>query len=50
VLVQGPAHHVTEDELEQVTGLQVDPWAGGERDLYIRIASFQVTGRRIVTP
>jgi transcriptional regulator with XRE-family HTH domain len=47
VLVQGPAHHVPTEELRQVTGAGVTPWAGGQRELYIRIVPHQVTGRRI---
>ncbi|MBB6349074.1 trehalose/maltose hydrolase-like predicted phosphorylase/transcriptional regulator with XRE-family HTH domain [Nonomuraea muscovyensis] len=47
VLVQGPAHHVPQEELRQVTGAGVSPWAGGERELYIRIVPHQITGRRI---
>ncbi|MDF5754280.1 pyridoxamine 5'-phosphate oxidase family protein [Spongiactinospora sp. TRM90649] len=47
VLIQGPIHHITEAELAGVTGLGVEPWAGGERDLYVRIAPHRVTGRRI---
>ncbi|WP_113701545.1 pyridoxamine 5'-phosphate oxidase family protein [Nonomuraea lactucae] len=47
VLVQGPAHHVPPEELRQVTGAGVSPWAGGERELYIRIVPHQITGRRI---
>src|SRR5690606_4560718 len=37
VLVQGPFHHVPEEELEPVIGAQVTPWAGGDRPLHIRI-------------
>ncbi|MEV4165886.1 pyridoxamine 5'-phosphate oxidase family protein [Nonomuraea dietziae] len=44
VLIQGPAHHVEPDEIPQVS---VTPWAGGERELYIRIVPSQITGRRI---
>ncbi|MCA2229221.1 helix-turn-helix domain-containing protein [Nonomuraea aurantiaca] len=44
VLVQGPAHHVPEDE---APGTDVEPWAGGDRHLYIRIVPCHVTGRRI---
>jgi trehalose/maltose hydrolase-like predicted phosphorylase/transcriptional regulator with XRE-family HTH domain len=47
VLVQGPAHHVPEEEVEDVAACGVTPWAGGERQLYVRIALHQVTGRRI---
>ncbi|MGP3915947.1 pyridoxamine 5'-phosphate oxidase family protein [Nonomuraea sp. 10N515B] len=44
VLIQGPAHHVPPDEVPDV---DVTPWAGGDRPLYIRIVPHQVTGRRI---
>ncbi|MDF5754214.1 pyridoxamine 5'-phosphate oxidase family protein [Spongiactinospora sp. TRM90649] len=48
VLLHGPAHHVTEDELPEVAHLGVDPWAGGPRELYIRVPVTQVSGRRII--
>lgn len=47
VLVQGPAHHVRPDRAEEVAGVDVTPWAGGDRPLYIRVIPHQVTGRRI---
>ncbi|KAB8192063.1 helix-turn-helix domain-containing protein [Nonomuraea phyllanthi] len=47
VLIQGPAHHVPQDEVEKVTGAGVTSWAGGPRALYIRIVPHQITGRRI---
>ncbi|WP_433518773.1 helix-turn-helix domain-containing protein [Nonomuraea sp. CA-143628] len=47
VLIQGPAHHVPQDELAKVTDSDVTPWAGGDRRLYIRIIPLQITGRRI---
>jgi hypothetical protein len=47
VLVQGPAHHVTQEEMAGVAGSGVTPWAGGERQLYIRIVPQQIIGRRI---
>ncbi|WP_433239111.1 helix-turn-helix domain-containing protein [Streptosporangium sp. CA-135522] len=48
VLVRGPAHHISaEEEQAAVAGADVEPWAGGERRLYIRIAPTEVTGRRI---
>ncbi|MEV0236294.1 pyridoxamine 5'-phosphate oxidase family protein [Nonomuraea sp. NPDC050786] len=47
VLIQGPAHHVPEDEVEKVVHADVTPWAGGERQLYIRIAPHKITGRRV---
>lgn len=48
VLIQGPAHHVdTEDERVSVLDLGLRPWAGGERDQFVRIRPTRVTGRRI---
>ncbi|NJP94974.1 helix-turn-helix domain-containing protein [Nonomuraea sp. FMUSA5-5] len=44
VLIQGAAHHLPEDEVADVG---VTPWAGGERQLYVRIVPQQITGRRI---
>ncbi|GAA0921957.1 pyridoxamine 5'-phosphate oxidase family protein [Nonomuraea longicatena] len=42
VLVQGPAHHLTE-----APEIEITPWAGGERDLYVTIVPHRVSGRRI---
>jgi len=47
VLIQGPAHHVAESELPEVTDADVTPWAGGDRRHYVRIAPHRITGRRI---
>ncbi|MEO3811562.1 pyridoxamine 5'-phosphate oxidase family protein [Sphaerisporangium sp. B11E5] len=47
VLVQGAAHHVPPDETAEVAGAYVEPWAGGERELYVRVTPLRVTGRRI---
>ena len=51
VLIQGPAHHLDSDE-ERVTGLaaEVMPWAGGEKEDFIRITPTRMTGRRIRQP
>jgi nitroimidazol reductase NimA-like FMN-containing flavoprotein (pyridoxamine 5'-phosphate oxidase superfamily) len=48
VLVQGAVHHV-DDEEERASLLTVglEPWAGGERALFLRIVPSLVTGRRI---
>jgi transcriptional regulator with XRE-family HTH domain len=48
VLISGAAH-VIEDpaDLERAKALHVEPWAGGERDLLVRINPDEVTGRRI---
>jgi nitroimidazol reductase NimA-like FMN-containing flavoprotein (pyridoxamine 5'-phosphate oxidase superfamily) len=48
VLVQGPAHHVdSETERAAVMSAGVEPWAGGVRELYVRITPTRITGRRI---
>jgi len=49
VLVLGHAHRVTDEDevkhLEDVTRLE--PWAPGARDVYVRIAPIQISGRHI---
>jgi nitroimidazol reductase NimA-like FMN-containing flavoprotein (pyridoxamine 5'-phosphate oxidase superfamily) len=48
VLVQGPAHHVdSEAERLSVSRAGVDPWPGGDRELFVRIIPSRITGRRI---
>ena len=48
VLIQGPAHHV-ESEAEQASVLEagVEPWPGGDREVFLRIIPSRITGRRI---
>jgi nitroimidazol reductase NimA-like FMN-containing flavoprotein (pyridoxamine 5'-phosphate oxidase superfamily) len=49
VLVQGHAHEVTDEhqvkQLEDTTRLK--PWAPGARDVYVRLAPTEISGRRI---
>ena len=49
VLVHGRAHKVTDERevkhLEDATHLE--PWAGGARDVYVRITPTRISGRRI---
>jgi hypothetical protein len=49
VLVQGHAHQVADEHevrrLERGTGLQ--PWAGGARDVWVRITPARISGRCI---
>ena len=49
VLVQGRAHQVTDERqvkrLQERTNLQ--PWAAGARDVYVRITPTRISGRRI---
>lgn len=48
VLISGHAHVVTDPgELAEVSALGVEPWVGGARDTYLRLAPAVVTGRRI---
>ncbi len=47
VLMRGGAHHVSADERAAAAASDVRPWAGGERDLYVRIVPVEITGRRI---
>jgi nitroimidazol reductase NimA-like FMN-containing flavoprotein (pyridoxamine 5'-phosphate oxidase superfamily) len=48
VLVQGPAHHLDSDEERaEAETLGIEPWAGGEREHFIRITPVRITGRRI---
>ena len=48
VLIQGPAHHVeAEAERQAAAAAGVEAWAGGERELFLRIVPHRVTGRRI---
>ena len=48
VILQGGLHHV-EDEAERavLAAARIEPWAGGERSLYVRIKPLHITGRRI---
>jgi hypothetical protein len=48
VVVSGPAVLVGDrDELRQVSGLQIEPWAGQPRPRVVRMALGRVTGRQI---
>jgi nitroimidazol reductase NimA-like FMN-containing flavoprotein (pyridoxamine 5'-phosphate oxidase superfamily) len=47
VLIQGPAHHVTGAEEEDVRQAGTESWAPGDRELYVRIVPSRITGRRV---
>lgn len=48
VLVSGTAIILTRPEdINAAAGLGIEPWAGGDRDTYIRIMPDEITGRRI---
>jgi hypothetical protein len=49
VLIQGSAHYVeSEAERASVLTAGVEPWAGGVRDLFLRIRPTRISGRRII--
>jgi nitroimidazol reductase NimA-like FMN-containing flavoprotein (pyridoxamine 5'-phosphate oxidase superfamily) len=51
VLIQGPAHHVDSGaEQEAALAAGVRPWAGGEKNHFVRITPVRITGRRIRQP
>lgn len=48
VMIQGAAHHVDdEEELAVMVQAGIEPWAGGERDHFVRIKPSVISGRRI---
>ena len=47
VLIQGPAHHVSEADRAAAVEAGVESWPGGERELFVRIVPSRVTGRRV---
>ena len=48
VLVQGPAHHLeSAEERAEAFAVGVEPWPGGKREQFIRVAPARITGRRI---
>jgi nitroimidazol reductase NimA-like FMN-containing flavoprotein (pyridoxamine 5'-phosphate oxidase superfamily) len=47
VLIQGPAHHVSGSEEDAVRQAGVEPWAPGDRELFVRIVPTRITGRRV---
>jgi transcriptional regulator with XRE-family HTH domain len=48
VLLTGTAIAVsTEPELSHVQSLGITPWAGRDRDVYVRLSPTEITGRRI---
>jgi len=48
VLVTGKARVISAaDELAHAAALHIEPWAGGDKPVYVRLTASQVTGRRI---
>ncbi|MFF4412029.1 pyridoxamine 5'-phosphate oxidase family protein [Streptosporangium sp. NPDC001559] len=44
VLIRGAAHHV---EAGEEPSSDVEPWAGGDRGLYVTITPAEISGRRV---
>jgi hypothetical protein len=48
VLLNGAVRAMTPDEVSSMPGaLRVRPWAGGERELWLRFTADRVSGRRV---
>jgi nitroimidazol reductase NimA-like FMN-containing flavoprotein (pyridoxamine 5'-phosphate oxidase superfamily) len=48
ILIQGSAHPVdSEAERASVVQSGVESWAGGEKELFVRVVPIRITGRRI---
>jgi len=48
VLVTGTASIITDDDdLKRAQALDIEPWAGGNRNIYVRLSPTRTTGRRI---
>ncbi len=48
VLLSGTARVITDPvELDRAKALDIEPWAGPERNVYIRLVPAEITGRRI---
>jgi nitroimidazol reductase NimA-like FMN-containing flavoprotein (pyridoxamine 5'-phosphate oxidase superfamily) len=49
VIISGVCEEVhTPSEIERLTELGVEPWAPGEKPLFVRLHAFTVSGRRLV--
>ncbi|GII28850.1 pyridoxamine 5'-phosphate oxidase family protein [Planotetraspora mira] len=48
VLIRGGAHHVVSDsEHAAAAASGLESWAGGERELYIKVVPVEISGRRV---
>jgi hypothetical protein len=47
VLIQGPAHHLTEAAQDAAVQAGIQALAPGERDLFVQVVPSRITGRRI---
>jgi hypothetical protein len=46
-MIQGAAHYLKDQEERTAAAAGIDPWAGGDKDVYISVRPAVVTGRRI---
>jgi len=47
VLIQGPARHLTAAERDALDPVDLETWASGARELFVKIVPTRITGRRI---
>jgi nitroimidazol reductase NimA-like FMN-containing flavoprotein (pyridoxamine 5'-phosphate oxidase superfamily) len=48
VMIQGAVHHVEDEPTRaELLTMGIDPWAGGDKGLFLRVTPSVVTGRRI---
>jgi nitroimidazol reductase NimA-like FMN-containing flavoprotein (pyridoxamine 5'-phosphate oxidase superfamily) len=47
VLIQGPAHHLTAPERDAAGVADLQTWAPGARELFVKIVPTRITGRRL---
>jgi nitroimidazol reductase NimA-like FMN-containing flavoprotein (pyridoxamine 5'-phosphate oxidase superfamily) len=47
VLIQGPAHRVTGTGEDAVRRTGIEPWAPGDREIFVRIVPSRIAGRRV---
>jgi nitroimidazol reductase NimA-like FMN-containing flavoprotein (pyridoxamine 5'-phosphate oxidase superfamily) len=47
VLIQGPAHHLTATERDAAQSADIETWAPGAKELFVKIAPTRITGRRV---
>lgn len=50
VVVRGTLHHVDEEAADFRTRFDPDPWIFRERDAWMVIEAFQITGRKLLDP
>jgi nitroimidazol reductase NimA-like FMN-containing flavoprotein (pyridoxamine 5'-phosphate oxidase superfamily) len=49
VLVRGTLHHIDEEAADFRQRFDPDPWPGAERDVWLAVQPFAISGRRLTT-